>query len=558
MPSDLSALASRFFSFLVDRFPVMCSSDEFHFLPRLRHPEGTAAVEMAFDPDRVDDTLQALRSFAREIEAIGTGAGKVATGAGSPIERAGAGGNGNDAGLAPLDLSIDRELLLACAAALRIELEEKRSWLHDPLFYIKRAFIGLEKALEGMEAGEGDPAGRLEVVPRVLKEAERNVRGVPDDRLTASLSMIADCLAYVRALKEGGVGETHTPALDRAGEGLLSLRRHLTEGILPQPDGSFLSTSLDATLREHFRTPYGAREIFEVGRAEWEEAQASLENMARESGAASWQELYASYRPVESGATDLLALYGKEAGKLVAFFREGEFRWVEVGSPLLITETPGFLRSIRGAASYSAGLEPNESDRFYITTDEPEGETRGHTAMRLHREYRFLSAHEGFPGHYLLDTVRRNLDNPIRRAVESPLFYEGWAYYAESLLEEDGYAAGLLERVVQKKRSLWRAARCMIDAGMTSGLIDENRATTLLEEVGYGPEEARRRVHRFQLNPGYHLCYSLGRHEILKLRKRYGRLGGRKLFHRTLLEGGEIPFALAGKRMQALLGGGGR
>jgi uncharacterized protein (DUF885 family) len=143
----------------------------------------------------------------------------------------------------------------------------------------------------------------------------------------------------------------------------------------------------------------------------------------------------------------------------------------------------------------------------------------------------------------------------VRRAVESPLFYEGWAYYAESLLEEEGYAGAPIERLVQRKRSLWRAARCMIDAGLASGRIGFAEAAKLLEEVGYSAPEASSRVRRFMLNPGYHLCYSLGRHEILKLRDRYGRLAGRDSFHRTLLLGGEMPFDFAGRRCETILRG---
>jgi uncharacterized protein (DUF885 family) len=175
--------------------------------------------------------------------------------------------------------------------------------------------------------------------------------------------------------------------------------------------------------------------------------------------------------------------------------------------------------------------------------------------VRLHREYKFLSAHEAFPGHYLLDCVRRTLKNPIRCVIESPLFYEGWAYYAESLLDEDGYVRTPIERLVHNKRTLWRAARCMIDSGLPTGCIDRTEAEKLMEEVGYTQDEAAQLVNRFQLNPGYHLCYTLGKFEILNLRNRYGTLLGRDAFHRILLEGGELPFHLIERRFKACIGG---
>jgi uncharacterized protein (DUF885 family) len=59
-------------------------------------------------------------------------------------------------------------------------------------------------------------------------------------------------------------------------------------------------------------------------------------------------------------------------------------------------------------------------------------------------------------------------------------------------------------------------------------------------------------VRRFRLTPGYQLCYSLGRYEILRLRERFAPRLGRDVFHRTLLEGGELPFHLAAKRLEAV------
>jgi uncharacterized protein (DUF885 family) len=171
---------------------------------------------------------------------------------------------------------------------------------------------------------------------------------------------------------------------------------------------------------------------------------------------------------------------------------------------------------------------------------------------RLHREYKFLTAHETFPGHYLLDSVRRRLKNPVRRQIESPLFYEGWAYYAESLLTEYGYVDDLMDRLVDCKRRLWRAARCQIDVGLTTGILTREDAVRLLTTAGFSPEEAANQLNHFQVSPGYQLCYTLGRFEIMKLKGTYGIRIGRGQFHKRLFEGGELPFHLIEKRFKSL------
>jgi uncharacterized protein (DUF885 family) len=149
-----------------------------------------------------------------------------------------------------------------------------------------------------------------------------------------------------------------------------------------------------------------------------------------------------------------------------------------------------------------------------------------------------------------LDIIRRSLDNPVRRQVESPLFYEGWAYYAESILAESGYVEEELELLVDCKRRLWRAARCLIDSGLALQRFTREEAAGLLVSVGFAADEAVAQIERFLLNPGYQLCYSLGKYEIVDLRERFISRLGWKRFHSLLLESGEIPFRLATWRLE--------
>ena len=59
-------------------------------------------------------------------------------------------------------------------------------------------------------------------------------------------------------------------------------------------------------------------------------------------------------------------------------------------------------------------------------------------------------------------------------------------------------------------------------------------------------------INRFLLNPGYQLCYSLGRYEIMQLKEGFGTNTGPETFHRYILEGGELPFHLIAKRFEKM------
>ena len=152
-----------------------------------------------------------------------------------------------------------------------------------------------------------------------------------------------------------------------------------------------------------------------------------------------------------------------------------------------------------------------------------------------------------------MDAVRRSLKRPVRRQIESPLFYEGWASYAESLLIEYGYLEDPRELLVDRRRNLWRAARCQIDAGLTIGKLNEHDAIDLLTACGFAPKEASRQLHRFRLNPGYQLCYCYGSYEFRKLKQSYNGMMQSNEFYGYLLEGGELPFYLIEKRFEQLL-----
>jgi uncharacterized protein (DUF885 family) len=210
---------------------------------------------------------------------------------------------------------------------------------------------------------------------------------------------------------------------------------------------------------------------------------------------------------------------------------------------------------VRSSASFAAAFsrDPNEESYFYISTQfaqHKSKETDHHLQRRLNREYKMLTAHETIPGHHFLDSFRRRLNNPIRRQIESPLFYEGWASYAESMLIEYGYLNEPLEKLVSLKRQLWRSARCQIDVGFTVGKLSEDTALKLLTTCGFDPAEAWRQLDRFRLNPGYQLCYGYGSHQFKQLKKKYGHLSDSKDFYEFLLAGGELPFHLIEKRFE--------
>ena len=532
-------LASHYFDNLAVRFPVMCASDEFHFLPRVQAASKYYDRLDDLEAGAIDECVDQLRSFRQDLNRL-------------------------TADEKDLETLIDLDLLKANIAGILIELEQNKSWRHNPLLYLKIVFVGIDHALTkpapNARERKDRTLKRISAIPKLLNQAVDNIDGVPETYHRAARAMLHDGKQYFLKTVDDFC-EQHpdlfSEGFQKALTALIDFDTYL-KGNPPVPDHRFKMPSLEASLKDHFLSVLSLDEVFQIAVDEWQENLDQLEKLqSKIDPRQSWQDLYHDFCP-DLGEMDTFALYRRETELLRHFFGNHGFREEDLCAPLVITATPYYLKSVRSAASFGAAFssDAREKSFFYITTQLPQNESSCHEddllKRRLHREYKFLTAHETIPGHHLLDSIRRRLENPVRRQIESPLYYEGWAYYAESLLTEIGYVQNPMEYLVDYKRRLWRSARCQIDVGLHADFITITDAVELLTTAGFSPEEAQRQIYRFQLNPGYQLCYSLGRYEIMRLKKAYENQMGSEQFHAFLLEGGELPFHWIEKRFQVL------
>lgn len=543
MPAQDShlTLAQEYFDDLAQRFPVMCASDEFHFLPRAQAAVNYYDKLDNLDSVAIEESIEKIKSFQKDFGRLD---------------------NSENA----LETHIDLQILKANIAGFLIEFDKKRTWQFNPLLYLKIAFIGLDHALNKPADEDGERVSRvmarLSDAHRVLGQAQKNITNVPQTYHQASRSMVTDCRRYLkRVAKEltehiSGKPATMLPVyMEKTATALNALDRFLSS-ITPRPNQDFAGKTLPLTLKDHFLSARGVNEIYMMAVEDWNTNLKLLEKLKSTiDPSASWQDLYHGYFPSDIGKSDTMSLYKDEIDRLRNFFSHQGFNVEELVTPVEIAETPDYLRSVRGAASFAAAFtaDVREKSYFYITTHLAGQNTATADNLlkkRFHREFKLLTAHETIPGHHFLDAVRRKLANPVRRQIESPLFYEGWASYAEYLLIDSDYITSPMDLLVDYKRRLWRSARCQVDVGLTTGKIHLDDAIRLLTICGFSAEEARRQVDRFRLNPGYQLCYSHGCHEFKRLKATYGSQMDSTQFHNLLLEGGELPFHLIKSRFE--------
>ena len=537
-------LAQEYFGELARRFPVMCASDEFHFLPRAQAAANYYDSLDDLDANSIEASIEKLKGLQKEFAGI------------QEFEE-------------DLEALIDLQILQANIAGFIIEFDKKRIWQFNPLLYLKIAFIGLDHALnkpaEDKKERNHRVSARLSAAHRVLEQAMANITAVPETYHQASRSMVADSKNYLyrvaHILTDDSQEESSAmlPEYIQKTSTALDAMDKFLSSLTPHPDREFAVKTLPQTLNDHFLSVRSLDEIYQMAVEDWHINLAYLENLkAKIDPSSSWQDLYHGYYPSDIDRTDTMSLYTNEIDRLRTFFSRRGFDTDALDTPVEIAETPDYLRSVRGAASFAAAFSGDirEKSYFYITTHlagQNTSTTDSLLKKRFHREFKLLTAHETIPGHHYLDTVRRKLSNPVRRQIESPLFYEGWASYAEYMLIDSGYINSPLDLLVDYKRRLWRSARCQVDVGLTTEKIKLDDAVHLLKTCGFSAEEARRQVDRFRLNPGYQLCYSFGCHEFKQIKATYGSRMDTPRFHQFLLDGGEIPFQLISKRFDNLL-----
>lgn len=170
--------------------------------------------------------------------------------------------------------------------------------------------------------------------------------------------------------------------------------------------------------------------------------------------------------------------------------------------------------------------------------------------------------HEGFPGHHLQVGTALLLSDRLSRAHRLLVWYsgsgEGWALYAERLMDELGYFEKPEYRFGMLASELFRACRVVVDIGShlryripehspvaPGGEWSYEVAVAMMRDVGLQPDaNARSEVTRYLGWPGQAISYKVGQQAILELREEWTRrLGDRfdlAAFHRSLLEAGGI------------------
>jgi len=181
-----------------------------------------------------------------------------------------------------------------------------------------------------------------------------------------------------------------------------------------------------------------------------------------------------------------------------------------------------------------------------------------HLDQRPLYELPALVAHEGAPGHHIqIALAQEQTGVPLfRREDDITAFVEGWALYAEQLVDEMGLYSSPYERFGLLSMEMWRACRLVVDTGIHwKGWTRDQAVACLKDNTALSDKNIQNEVDRYIAWPGQALGYKIGELKILELRRRAEAALGAKFderaFHDAVLDEGPMPMSLLEQRIDA-------
>ena len=216
---------------------------------------------------------------------------------------------------------------------------------------------------------------------------------------------------------------------------------------------------------------------------------------------------------------------------------------------------PEFQRGVAVAYCDSPGPLDKHLDTFYAVSPIPDDWSKEQVDSFL-REYNTrsiheLSIHEAMPGHYLQIAHANKHPSVLRAVLGSGPFIEGWAMYAEKVMDDANYMDGdPLMKLIQRKWALRAFANAILDQAIHVEGMSRDDAMKLMTVTTFQQErEAAGKWVRAQLASAQLPTYFVGYSEHLDLRnevqEREGDKFDVKAYHDKLLSFGSPPVRFA-------------
>ena len=458
---------------------------------------------------------------------------------------------------------IDQQLLLTQLRS-SIATADYAPWKRDPTLYMSDGTFELFMHGNRSEAEATDAAiARLANVPNNVAAGIANLnenlaskvliteRGIPSIR--AQAEFVRDELPTF--VKDPALRARLAEAGAKAAESYDRFAKYLDGfGQRAHGDFAFGEKRYNAVLQQGEGLNYDARSLRELGRAQFKEINAEMEDLAQQIwGSRDWRAHVSELQEKRpTSMDDLVARYRAETERARQFVIDHNLMTVPPDERAAVEPAPGFLRSSISVASYfpPPAFGPKAQGTFNVPVT-PDGATPEQQEQRLKSNADYMipsvTAHETYPGHHL-HWVEAEGSDALRQMLNSTYFIEGWALYVEKMMDEQGFYRDPAERLGYLNMRLFRAARIIVDTSLHLNEMSFDEAVKFMgEKVGFPEDTARGEVRRYASWPTQASAYLTGALEIDRLSKQWQAEGKGTLreFNDAITSAGKLPLGVA-------------
>ncbi|HSI90332.1 MAG TPA: DUF885 domain-containing protein, partial [Adhaeribacter sp.] len=346
--------------------------------------------------------------------------------------------------------------------------------------------------------------------------------------------------------------------------------RHLENKLLPQltgKNGTGRSFRIGKELFEQkfayeIQSRYTAAEVFAKAQAHKKDLHRQMKKLSAEL----WPKYFSEAPPADSlemvrkmigklsekhvPREQFVEAIRKQIPELEKFVKEKDLLTLDPSKPLVVRETPLYMRGGGAGASINApGPYDKKADTYYnVTPLDDYSPAQAESYLREYNNYtlQILNIHEAIPGHYAQLVYSNQSPSIIKAILGNGAMIEGWAVYTERMMLENGYQNSPEMWLMYYKWNLRVTLNAIVDFGVHVLGYSEKQVLDLLKKEGFQEDaEAQGKWTRARLSQVQLSSYFTGYTEIYDLREELKQKKGNnfslKKFHEQFLSYGSAP-----------------
>ncbi|MCE7032167.1 DUF885 domain-containing protein [Lysobacter sp. GX 14042] len=490
----------------------------------------------------------------------------------------------------PAAQRIDHMLLVNHFESMVWYQQEFRDWAWDPSNYNVAGTVALLLNTPYADEDERLRAvmARLEHVPAYYEAARANI----DDPTAEHVELaIVQSRGALSVFDDGLRGRIDASGLDAGDRDLFNRRidaaRGAIEGWIGWLEGEQqrLAASGDARsfrigealygqkFAYDIQSHYTAAELYQRAVGEKERLHAQMDDITRElwpkyfSGTAMPEDRlkrvgmmidHLAARHVERG--EFVDEIKRQIPQLGEFVREHDLLDQDESRPLVVRETPEYMRGGGAGASISAPgpFNPTADTYYNVSPLDAYSDEQAESFLREYNHWvlQVLNIHEAIPGHYTQLLHANKSPSLVKSLLGNGAMIEGWGVYAERMMLEQGWGNQEPEMwLMYDKWNLRVVTNAILDYAVHVDGMTEDQAMDLLRREAFQEQtEAANKWRRVRLSQVQLASYFTGYAEIYDLREqRKAELGDAfslKDFHNRFLSYGNAPVSAIAELMR--------